>query len=151
MKIYSEFKTDEKLEAEGNWLDVGEGGFLKIARLGNKAYKTKLKQLREPFKAYTVRGQDIPDAEADDIVRRAMAETILVGWKGMEDEEGKPLNYSPEAAYKALSGQKDLVELIMVFAADKDNFIHEMNSEVEKKSPSISAIDSAEPVKTKHG
>lgn len=43
-------------------------------------------------------GRFIDPAIQDRIVSRAIAKTILLGWKNIDDDEGKPLPYSKEKA-----------------------------------------------------
>ncbi len=93
MDIYSTFATDEKSEIEGRWFPMGPKGKVLVARTGNPRY---LKVLRQLMQDSQVDHEDTSQ-ENEDLVTSllvdAMAQTVLLGWKGLEYQK-KPLEYS---------------------------------------------------------
>lgn len=105
MKLRSEYQTDPKLEMEGVWHDLEDGGRIKVARLGNPRYQEAYEKIpvaiRNAAQANRLKGA--LQKQFDEHLSRVMAKTILVDWEGIEDEAGKPLAYSAEDAEKILA------------------------------------------------
>jgi hypothetical protein len=119
MDIFKEYATDENLEVEGTWFEVGDAKLL-IARLGNKKYARKLSKLYERNRKLLDRKDDAADALSDKIMIEVLAETILLGWQGLEFQ-GKAFPYSKENAMKALE-IKDFRKSVMDLAGDESEF-----------------------------
>lgn len=47
-------------------------------------------------------GGDRAQKALDEITDRAVAETILLGWRNLDGDDGKPIDYSADAAYAIL-------------------------------------------------
>lgn len=108
MKLSKEFGTDTQLEQEGVWVDYSPGVRFKIARTENPRYRRRLKQLSEPLR-HQLRVRTLSAEQAEDIVTRVVAETVLLDWEGIEHEEtGEPLPYTTDEGYKALTNLRDL-------------------------------------------
>lgn len=120
MKI-SRFATDLGLEEEGVWVDIGEGAQLKVARVGNPRYRSRVRELSKPYKRQ-IRADILPEDMSDEIVLRAFSETILLDWKGIEDDNGEPIPYSHENAYELLKGLRDFRTLVADVAQEQETF-----------------------------
>lgn len=120
MKI-SKFATDLDLEEGGVWVDIGDGAQLKIARIGNPRYQKVIRRLRAPYRAQ-IRNKTIPEDVSDDLVVKAIAECILLDWKGLEDDNGKSIKYSQDRAYELLTGLKDFRLLVAEIAMEGEAF-----------------------------
>jgi len=131
MKI-SRFATDLGLEEDGVWMDIGDGASLKVARVGNPRYRKRIAQLTKPYKRQ-IRSDTLPEDLSDELVLKAFSETILLDWKGIEDDKGKAIKYSQEAAYKLLSGLRDFRSLVAEIAMEQEAFRAE-EAEAEGKS-----------------
>lgn len=114
------YLTDPTLEAEGAWLIV-PGGRLKVARWLNPIHRAALDRLREPFAPILAVGGKMAQADADAVNVQAGAEAILLGWESVEDDDGKAVPYSIEAASGYL-GIKDLRDLVFGFSMNLENF-----------------------------
>ncbi len=117
MKLSAAFGTSEKLEIEGVWVDLGEGGSIKVARAGNRENRRELKRLIAPHKA-ALRADNLPDDVLEKITIKVMARTILLDWKGIDDDDGKPIAYSQEAAEAQLTKHKDFRDFVAGISAD---------------------------------
>ena len=137
MRLRQEFATDEKLETEGVWHELGDGARVKVARLGNPAWQKEYNRLPQPIRNAAQNGRlKGPLAETFDKRNAAvLAKTILVGWDGMEDEHGQPLPYSVEAAEEALRDLKDFRALIVGFANGEAYFRAEATAEAGNGTP----------------
>lgn len=120
LNVFNMYATDEKAEVEGTIMEVGEAK-LTIARIGNKKYSRKLSKLYERNRKALERKDDAADALSDKVMIDVLSETVLLGWEGIDDENGKPMPYSKENAVKLL-GLKDFRKLIMELAGDESEF-----------------------------
>lgn len=93
MDIFDAYATDEVAETEGRWFPLSKKAKVLVARTGNPNY---LKALRERMKDNQIDSEDNSDENeklVTSLIIDTMAETILLGWKGLE-YKGKPLEYS---------------------------------------------------------
>lgn len=108
MNVYDMFRTDAGLERSGVWLDYGPFKFL-LARAGgsNIAFQrilaAKLKPLRRQIEMETM-----ADEQARRLLVETYAEAVVLGWEGITDEKGTPLEFTKENAIKVLSDLPDL-------------------------------------------
>lgn len=114
MSLYKTFKTDPSLETSGVDLNYGanESGeqiIIRIARAGgaNKAYEKALANKIRPIKRQIQTGT-VAEATLKEIMREVYAETVILGWEGVEDENGDPLPFTSENAKKLFVDLPDL-------------------------------------------
>lgn len=101
MKL-SALKTDLAKAAAGVWIDkipdMGELR-LKVRPIGNPDYRRVYGQLVDSTPRSAKRGGQIVDHDVKaDIAARCLADTILVDWEGLEDDDGGMVDYSPAIA-----------------------------------------------------
>ncbi len=139
--FYDTFKTDERLECEtGLELDYGACGVITIRRAGgaNQAFQ---RVLAAKFKPYERQAQT--DTLDPAVNRRLLAETygetVIVGWRGVKDETGNDLHFSPENAVKLLLDLPELFADIRAQATTAANFRRASVEETAKNSPVASA------------
>lgn len=131
MNLYRQFKTDEQKEVDGVWVPLTATARVKIARMGNARYKECIKRLTAPYRQSGV-SADIPDEIYQQLARETAAETILVDWDGIEDQDGKALPYSKKAALDAINDLKDFYVLVMSVAHDMERFKVTAQAALEK-------------------
>lgn len=129
---YSVFRTDKSLEKEGIVLDYGDFK-IKIARAGgaNAAFQKALAAKVRPYKRQLDAGT-IPDDVAEKLFLDVYAESVVLGWEGVTDENGKPLPYSKENAVKLFSDLPDLFRDVQNQAASISNFRAEVTEDTIK-------------------
>lgn len=99
--------VDETVSQKGVWIDYLSGSKLLIASTSSSAYKAKLAKLARENRL------SLDDSNPDSakaiqrITCQALAETVLLGWKGIHwpDESGevkKNIPYSPALGQEAL-------------------------------------------------
>lgn len=120
MDISRQFGTDQTRELEGVWQDLDDTTSLLIGRAGNKRYAKMLSGLFDKNKRLLDTKSDAAEAKSEAIMIDVLASTVLLGWKGIE-EDGKPLEYSLANA-KRLLAIKDFRRAVAGFAEDIDAY-----------------------------
>lgn len=117
-----DIRTDPKLELEGVDLDLGKGRFITIRRAGgaNRAYNAALmKALRKQGRS----GLADPTPEViEDATRRALIDTVVLGWRGFLDVEGNEVPFT-KANLAALFDQvPDILDKVREMSASASLF-----------------------------
>ena len=138
MKITS-FETKPQ-ETEGVWVDIGEGASLLIARLNNPKYLNHIRSVsRKKGSRFGGRVFQVGDDDAQrDLTCRAFAKHVLLGWKGIDDADGKPLVYSEETAYRYLRDYDKFFWMVSEIAMDAAVFEAQEEADSSKNSVSSS-------------
>lgn len=121
--LYELFETDDKLEKEGISLKFGPAIF-HCRRAGganrefNAAFeeKTRATQSRLQLSALT-------EEESSRLLMEVYAETVVTGWEGVTDREGKPLEFSKENFVKLMKDLKVVWTALRQEAANHENFL----------------------------
>lgn len=135
MKI-SKMKQDVTSAEEGQWVDIGDGASVKVARIGNKAYNAFIKKATKPYAAALRSKTGLPDDVFEGILNKAYAETILLDWAGLEDDAGANLPYSKEKCLELFKDPeyKDFTELAVTLASEAETFRLQEVAETTAKS-----------------
>lgn len=68
----------------------------------SRDFKQTYRKLSAPYARYQRKHDGaFPEGVEDDIARQCAAKAVLVDWKGMEGEDGEPLEFTPENAIAA--------------------------------------------------
>jgi hypothetical protein len=123
-------KPNPALEA-GSWVKYQDAEFL-IAHAGNMKFQRAMARLQRPFRRKIEKGEMDP-VDQRNIIIQAMAEAILLGWKGVVGEGNEPAEYSRELAQTLLKNDEAFRDFVMEYAMDMQNFSaaeqeHEGNS-----------------------
>lgn len=118
MNLFKQFATDPQAEKEGVRFEIGvnskgETIAFQIARAGgqNVAYFKSLETKTKPYKTQIQTGTMDADLAAK-VMREVFAESVVIGWEGVEDEAGYPLEYSPGAAATLFAQLPELYALL---------------------------------------
>lgn len=122
MKI-SKFRTDGDAELNGVWCDIGSGARLLIARAGNSRHKATLERLYAPYRTLVLANEKVPEEANDRVQCTAAASALLLGWEGLEGDDGQPIPYSVEKATELLLTLPDFRELVSTLALDRERFV----------------------------
>ncbi len=126
MSIYALYETDATKEIEGFWHKVNKKISVKMARAGGanlgftKAMELKTRDHRKRGGAFE--GDKVDVELANELMKEAFAETIILDWKGITNKEGKKVAYSPAAAIKLLQDLPDLFIELREAAGSAANF-----------------------------
>lgn len=129
-----EFETDESLELDGVWVDIGDDDEtqLLVARVGNPTFNRMIRQRMKPFKNLIQRDR-LPASTQEKILTEVMAECILLDWKNLK-HNGKTVKYSSATALKLMTSIKDFRELVTEIANSMETFMKEEEAEDTKNS-----------------
>lgn len=130
---FSEYQTDPALEEEGVWIRLRKGDAeVLVARAGNSQHEALLRRLKKRH-GQRFRGE-LPDDIVEEIATEAIARTILLDWKGIEDDDGNPIPYSSDKARELLKLSKDFRHEITQIATEMEVYRHEEKEEGKKPS-----------------
>lgn len=112
--IYDKFGTDKKAEQEGIILDYGDGMEIRIARAGGSNVKFE-KAVQQKMRKYGLQAKhDLLEPEQQrEIFREVLAETVVLGWKGFTDPDGKPLDFTKDNVIKVFTDLPDLFDDVL--------------------------------------
>lgn len=117
MSFIKRYKTDKSAETEGVWVVLDDEVEIKVARLNNKEASDLRAKLQKPYKNFST----IPDKVNEDILIKVIAQAVLKGWKGVEDEKGS-IEFSPASAEKVLKDFPDFLNDVITAAAARETF-----------------------------
>ena len=120
LDIFAQYATDETLEENGTWFQIGGGARVLVARSGNRKYGKMLTKEVERNKKELDLNDDAADKLSEEIMIAVIADTILLGWEDVTFK-GKALEYSPANARKLLA-IKDFRKAVAQFADDVSAF-----------------------------
>ena len=120
LDIFAQFATDETLEENGTWFQIGGGARVLVARSGNRKYGKMLTKEVERNKKALDLNDDAADKLSEEIMISVLAETILLGWEDISFK-GEVLEYNVANAKKLLA-VKDFRKAIAHFADDVSAF-----------------------------
>jgi hypothetical protein len=108
------FKTNKDTEQNGIFLEYGKTADgrpirFKIARAGgnNTKFAKLLDRKTKPYRRQ-LQNETMDPKVAEQIFMEVYSESVVLGWENVEDENGSPLNYSPEACLKLFKDLPDL-------------------------------------------
>lgn len=114
MSLYKKFETDRSLEKQGITLDYGPNSKgvaieIQIARAGgsNDAYLKRMEAKAKPHRRQ-IQHETIERAQLENIVKEVYAETIVLGWSGVEDRDGNDMPFSKDNCLKLFNDLPDL-------------------------------------------
>lgn len=122
-------RVDTTAEAEGVWLEYVHGFKVRIASTATRKFRDAMEAAMLPYRDLIRADQGKDKAErkfTDDmrtsLLREVVAEHVLVGWEGLEDDEGEQVPYSKAAALALLNdpGMHRLLSWIEAAAANED-------------------------------
>jgi len=112
---------DNDKKKNGFWSDYdGDSSFL-IASTSSTAFQLRFSALQKPFSRKIEKNELKPEVSLN-ILCTALAECVLLDWKGCADSTGKDVPYTYEAALFALKNNDLLREFIQEQAMDISNF-----------------------------
>lgn len=138
--LYDRFKTDQDKEESGVWTNFGGGDpdanppvpdiKVRIRRLKSKASIEARRELDKPHTNEIRRGALSNDL-LEDLLLKQLSRGVIADWSGITDENGTPLNYSPDNAYRILKDLPDFRDEIIAIAMAADAFKDDVDKTTE--------------------
>lgn len=100
--LLKQFGTNTGAQEEGVWHSLGGGIQVNLRRINSKKANAVNDKYMEPLQAMYPEG-DFPEDAQREVLLRQISEGLVADWKGIKDDEGKDLKFSPEVAYDLLS------------------------------------------------
>lgn len=135
MSFYKTYKTNGANETDGIVLDYGDSGKIRIARAGgsNRKYTEQLRlKLLKPYERQ-IANNTMDEEASTRIFAEIYASTIILGWEGVSDENGKPLAFTRDNVIKLLTDLPELFRDIQDAAQKFSNF-REAELDEERKN-----------------
>lgn len=112
--LYEQFKTDEKVEKDGVWIEYALGtdappARIKVARAGgsnskyNRIFEAKAKPYRRQLAAGT-----LDEKTSTRIYAEVYADSVVLAWENINGPDGKPMEFTRDNIIKLFT---DLPEL----------------------------------------
>lgn len=120
------YRTDRAAEEEGVWVSLDGQTSVRVARSNSKRFAEALKKYRKPH-LQAIRSGTLSEDQADAIIVAAVAEAVLLDWKGLK-EDGKDVPATLENRIRVLTEYRDFRNVVAELAADMANF---RTSEIE--------------------
>ena len=130
----SDIELDLSLSDEGVEVEVGDGAYITVGRWGSRKFKravqkyagNKFSQIQARMvnrRKVGGRQAEKDEQEAAEIMANIMAESILLGWRGLE-YNGAEVMYSRTKAVELLKDEKleSFREFVELTAKDEENF-----------------------------
>lgn len=136
---FNEFVTNKQKENQGVEMEVGEGFFITVARLGNDKCKKFMEKSNRPH-LRRIRKGTLPNDIRDGILIKAIAMTVLLDWRGLHEDDGvTEIPYSKEKAIELMTSSDDFLEVIIEYSQDQQNF---KDKEIEDAEGNLSSASS---------
>jgi hypothetical protein len=132
MDLKKTFGTDKEKEKKGVVKEIGEGAWVRIARIGNPDYERVLTAASKPYRLQIQRGT-LDSKIQDKLYIEVIAKTVLLDWGGLTDN-GKKLDYNHDNAVKMLTDYPDFLEFIVAEANRLENFKTQADENLEGNS-----------------
>lgn len=134
--------------SNGVWEDLDGETSILVARMYNTNFNKRFQELTSPYRN-TQRKSSLTDEKANDIMNTCLAETILLGWKGLKSG-GADIQYSVSKAKELLEDPKlqSFRRMVLEIAENEAKYREEeVQDTVGKLKPSSVGSSSGAPKK----
>jgi hypothetical protein len=122
MSLFKQFATNKDLETNGVEVQYGENDdktvptFI-ISRMSssNKKYNKAIENATRPYRRM-IDMNIMPNEQAEKILQKVFIDVILIGWKNVQDEQNKPIDFNSPNALMLFDKLPDLYADLKVAA-----------------------------------
>lgn len=133
--IYKVFKTSTQAENNGQWFNYGEGPTgrdqrILLARMGpsNKRFSAAYERFQREFGRQVDSGT-LANETARAAMVEMMADSIVLNWEGICDENGQELPYSRENVIKVLTDLPEFFHELRDLASKREHYLEQQDRE----------------------
>lgn len=129
--LHAKFATNESFETEGIWVELGEGAAIRVKRYGGQNAQALMQanaKWRKPF-AKEIELKTLSPEKNKEISVRVFVDTCVADWRGIKTEKDGQLEeivFSKENAYSLFKELPDLMDVLLIHAADANNYRDEL-------------------------
>jgi hypothetical protein len=102
MNLYEAFETN--LDDTAKEFPLSDTAAITLLPIGGEKAKRAFDRMMEPYSPRLNAGGKLTEEENKSLNARFYAETIVKGWKGIKDREGKLIKYTPEVCQGPVRG-----------------------------------------------
>ena len=120
VNIYAKYQTDSDLELKTGakfYIDKEADSYILVKRLTGRN--------KELMKAQAELDKELGDRQDEEAGKKRLAlyvDQLVVGWHNIAGADGKPLEYTPETAKQVLLELPDLLDLVVAFTTNANNY-----------------------------
>lgn len=129
---FATFRTDKDKELDGVWVEYESGFAVRVARLNNPRYKEFTLKRSKPHMR-KVQARTIDAELAEDIMKDAIAHTVLLDWRGLLDDERNEIPFSPDKARELFDEAQDFYTEMFQLCQQRELFAIEIEDGAAKK------------------
>lgn len=140
MSLYDQFKTDQDREANGIVLSFGKNSKgqdiqIRIGRAGghNPRFVKVAEQVLKPHRRQ-INNETIDNKVLEGLMQIVYARAVILDWSGVEDENGKDMEFTEANVVKVLTDLPDLFKEIRESAEKMSLFKAEALEDEAKNS-----------------
>lgn len=127
--LYSVFKTDQELEKKGVVINYGIAKFtVKRAGGANREFNNRLSE-KSRAREKEIRTRTIDEDESRRILIEVYAESVVLGWEGVTDENGNLMEFNKKNFMKLMNDLPDFWDKFRDDCAALSTFQRESNEE----------------------
>lgn len=104
MNIFEAFERN--LIDEAKEFPLSDTAFISLLPVGGEKARRAFERMMEPYSPRLNAGGKLTEQENKDLNVRFYAETVIKGWRGITDREGKEIPFTVENAKMLLSDKK---------------------------------------------
>jgi hypothetical protein len=110
---------NSKTADEGIWVDTPFGFAVQLRSILSKAHRAQVIQRR-----HLIMGLNKDPVAYEEVSRRITAESVIVGWRGVIDVDGNPIEFSTEMLRRVLDNEdnRPFVDWVIVQASQPDGY-----------------------------
>ena len=137
LSIEKKFATDLEASKDGVWHRIDEETQIKVAKARNENFKKRAYELfnENKIEMFSRTGK-FTDLDERKLMSQLIAETILIDWKGVKDQDGKEVKYTPEIGAQVLANPEmgDFLELVQTCAENEEAYRKAVLEKVEEQA-----------------
>lgn len=123
------YKTNPELEQNGVDFAIDDKVSFKIRRFNsqNPRVKAAMAAYYKPFSRQIEMGT-LPQEKGDEITMKLFIDVCLAGWTGVEDDAGKPIEFTKENALKLFKSLPDLFSTLWGYANSFESYKEDLGN-----------------------
>jgi len=114
---FSELASDGARLTDGVWREFSPGFDVKLKPVGNRDYDLELQRVARKARKGARLGR-VDDEALALMTMKATARCVLVGWKGLTDDDDQPIEYSAKTALDLFDKNHRFYKTIVEMATD---------------------------------